>query len=117
MLVVANALIPTGVENETCQVHLVIQNEIISEILPAASAPPRSDEIIDALALLVLPGAIDPHVHFNTPGYTHRDDFTHASMNAAAGGVTTVMDMPGTSVPPVTTARNLAEKLKVLEGM
>ena len=117
MPVVANAQIPTGVENETRQVHLVIEGESIAKILPASSPPPRSDETIDASELLVLPGAIDPHVHFNTPGYTHREDFTHASMNAAAGGVTTVIDMPGTSVPPVTKAANLEKKLAAIEGM
>lgn len=117
MPVVAHAQIPTGVENETQRVHLVIEKESINKILPASSPVPSSNETIDASGLLVIPGAIDPHVHFNTPGYTHREDFTHASMNAAAGGVTTVIDMPGTSVPPVTTAGNLKKKLAAIEGM
>lgn len=71
-------------------------------------------EVLDAGGLLVLPGGIDPHVHFDDPGYTHREDFTHGSMAAAAGGVTTVVDMPCTSVPPVTTLANLETKLAAI---
>jgi allantoinase len=55
--------------------------------------------IIDARGLLVLPGAIDPHVHFFDPGYTHKEDFFHGSSASASGGVTTVIDMPDTSDP------------------
>jgi hypothetical protein len=50
---------------------------------------------------LVLPGAIDGHVHFNDPGYTDREDFASGTAAAAAGGVTCVADMPCTSMPPV----------------
>jgi hypothetical protein len=64
----------------------------------------------------VFPGAIDPHVHFDEPGFTHREDFLHGTMAAARGGVTTVIDMPCTSLPPVTTAANLREKLAAMGG-
>jgi len=66
--------------------------------------------------LLAMPGAIDPHVHFNTPGFEDRDDFEHASTAAACGGVTTVIDMPCTSIPPVTSIKNLNEKLEAIRG-
>jgi allantoinase len=72
-------------------------------------------EIIDAHGLLVLPGAIDPHVHMNDPGYTEREDFRTGTCAAACGGVTTVIDMPCTSVPPVTNAANLWRKLAAIE--
>jgi allantoinase len=62
----------------------------------------------------VLPGAIDPHVHFDDPGYTDREDFVHGTSAAASGGVTTIIDMPCTSVPPVTSMANLREKLSVV---
>jgi allantoinase len=65
---------------------------------------------------LLMPGAIDSHVHFNTPGFEDREDFEHGSLAAASGGVTTVIDMPCTSIPPVTNARNLYSKLKSLTG-
>lgn len=66
--------------------------------------------------LLTIPGAIDPHVHFNTPGFEDRDDFEHGSTAAAFGGVTTIIDMPCTSIPPVTSVDNLNKKLEALKG-
>ena len=65
-----------------------------------------SDVVIDAKGLITLPGGIDAHVHFDTPGFTEREDFYHGSMSAAAGGITTVIDMPCTSLPPVTNGEN-----------
>ena len=55
---------------------------------------------------VVIPGGIDSHVHFDTPGFEDRDDFEHGSTAAAFGGVTTVIDMPCTSLPPVTNKNN-----------
>ena len=72
------------------------------------------DEIIDAAGMIVLPGGIDPHVHFDDPGFTDREDFAHGTAAAASGGVTTIIDMPCTSIPPVTTMANLEEKLAVV---
>ncbi len=83
--------------------------EIAASIVPAAG-----EDVIDASGLEVFPGAIDPHVHFDEPGFTHREDFLHGTMAAARGGVTTVIDMPCTSLPPVTTAANLREKLAAM---
>ncbi len=112
--VIGNATISTGSGDETRRVHLAIDDGRIAEILDADGPAPQADECIDADGLLVLPGAIDSHVHFDTPGYTEREDFTSASMNAAAGGVTTVIDMPDTCVPPVTTLANFERKLSAL---
>lgn len=117
MIVIANATISTGNENETRQVHIVVEGEAIRDVLAATSKVPKASETIDATGLLVLPGAIDPHVHFDTPGYTEREDFTHGSMSAAAGGITCVIDMPDTSVPPVTDRASLIGKLKVVGEM
>ncbi len=69
-------------------------------------------EILDAGGLLVFPGAIDPHVHFFDPGYTHKEDFFHGTAASASGGVTTVIDMPDTSVPPAVDAASVREKLE-----
>ena len=74
---------------------VVIENEKIAEILVGeenATAP--CDEIIDATGCYLLPGAIDEHVHFRDPGLTHKADITTESRAAAAGGVTSIMDMP-----------------------
>jgi dihydroorotase-like cyclic amidohydrolase len=61
-----------------------------------------ADELIDAGGLVVLPGAIDPHAHFEDPGHTEREDFTTGTSSAVAGGITTVIEHPLT-YPPVTT--------------
>ena len=71
--------------------------------------------VIDGKFNLLIPGGIDSHVHFNTPGFEEREDFQHASTAAAFGGVTTVIDMPCTSLPPVTSVNNLEEKLNALK--
>ncbi|MBO4204436.1 allantoinase AllB [Micromonospora echinofusca] len=58
----------------------------------------------------LLPGMVDTHVHVNEPGRTHWEGFASATRAAAAGGVTTVVDMPLNSVPPTTDAAALAAK-------
>ena len=67
------------------------------------------DELIDATGLVVMPGAIDTHAHFEDPGHTEREDFTTGTMSAAAGGFTTIIEHPLT-YPPVTTAALYREK-------
>jgi len=84
--------------------------EIQNGRITALGSQLSGDEEIDASGCLVMPGGIDPHVHFDDPGYTEREDFFHGSAASAAGGITTVIDMPCTSVPPVTNQRNLREK-------
>ncbi|MCD6595216.1 dihydroorotase [bacterium] len=76
----------------------------------------RNDEILDAEGYIVLPGAIDPHTHFDDPGYTEREDFYCGTSAAASGGITTIIDMPCTSVPPVTNLDNFREKLAAIEN-
>lgn len=73
-------------------------------------------ELLAAGGMWVFPGGIDAHVHFDDPGYTDREDFTAGSSAAASGGITTVIDMPCTSVPPVTTVANMRAKLAAIEG-
>ncbi|MCK9212612.1 MAG: allantoinase AllB [Ignavibacteriaceae bacterium] len=72
--------------------------------------------ILDCEGLITIPGGVDPHVHFDTPGFTHREDFFHGSMSAAAGGITTVIDMPCTSLPPVTNGKNFDEKFAAIKN-
>ena len=73
--------------------------------------PVQADEELDASGLLVFPGFIDPHVHTRDPGDTHKEDFSHATRAAAAGGVTTVLVMPN-AVPPVTDVATFRQRAK-----
>ncbi|HVL87173.1 MAG TPA: dihydroorotase [Candidatus Thermoplasmatota archaeon] len=61
---------------------------------------------------MILPGAIDAHVHFRDPGATRKEDFASGTRAAAQGGVTTVLDMPNTD-PPVVTRHAFARKLAI----
>lgn len=117
MILIKDATISTGKGNDTRDVHIFVDGELISDIIDAASPIPEGANVIDASGLLVLPGAIDPHVHFDTPGYTEREDFEYGTKAAAAAGVTCVIDMPDTSVPPVTDLASLKSKLSVIENM
>jgi allantoinase len=70
---------------------------------------------VDAKGRLVLPGMIDMHVHFRDPGFTEREDFESGTRSAAAGGVTTVVDMPNTT-PSVVSAEAIREKVGIAQG-
>ena len=72
----------------------------------------RAEESIDARGMLVLPGAIDVHVHFRDPGPNYKEDWASGSASAAAGGVTTVIDHPNT-VPRTMDAGSFEEKLDI----
>lgn len=76
----------------------------------------KLSENIDENFLLLIPGGVDPHVHFDTPGFEFRDDFERASSAAAWGGTTTIIDMPCTSFPPVTSFKNFQTKLRTVKN-
>ncbi|MGI0080427.1 MAG: amidohydrolase family protein, partial [Nitrososphaerales archaeon] len=78
------------------------------------SSRSESSRTIDAQAKLILPGLIDPHVHFRDPGLTQKEDFLSGSKGAAAGGVTTVFDMP-TTQPVVTSVSRFNEKIEIVK--
>ena len=73
----------------------------------------RSDcEVIDLdHTLVVMPGLVDTHVHINSPGRTEWEGFQNATLAGAAGGVTTLVDMPLNSIPPTTTLDGFKTKL------
>jgi len=86
---------------------LLIRNGRIDRIAPSISQ--GADIEINAEGKALLPGMIDCHVHFREPGLTHKADMASESAAAAAGGVTSVMEMPNTSPPAITNER-LEEK-------
>lgn len=93
---------------------IVIEGEKIAEIvLPDGQPTIPCDEIIDATGCYLLPGVIDEHVHFRDPGLTQKADIRTESHAAAAGGVTSIMDMPNTN-PQTTSPETLTEKFALL---
>ena len=117
-----NLQLPAG-GDETAAAEILVEDGKIRDVHrvppPAPGAAPetvapRDVEIIDLDGALMLPGVIDGHVHFDDPGFTHRENFASGTRAAAAGGVTCVVDMPCTTLPPVTSAANLENKLAVV---
>ncbi len=99
-------------EGQVFEGSLVIADEVIAEVLKAGELPSVAcEETIDAQGCYLLPGVIDDHVHFRDPGLTHKADMYTESMAAAAGGVTSYMDMPNTN-PQTTTLEALEDKFK-----
>lgn len=75
----------------------------------------EADRVIDGNGKFLIPGVIDPHVHFRDPGGTEKEDFETGSLAAAFGGVTTVLDMPNTN-PPTVSQKALDEKRALIKG-
>lgn len=94
---------------------VVIDGEYIIDVLgQPLTETEHFDNVVDATGLYLLPGVIDDHVHFREPGLTHKADIATESRTAAAGGVTSYMDMPNT-VPQTTTPDLLEEKFRLGE--
>lgn len=85
----------------------------VTDSLPAIPKEWRK-VIVDVSPLVVMPGLIDPHVHINEPGREHWEGFYHASKAAAAGGTTTILDMPINNIPSTISADTLALKVQAL---
>jgi allantoinase len=71
---------------------------------------------VQSTEYVILPGIVDSHVHINEPGRTEWEGFESATRAAAAGGITTVVDMPLNSIPATTTESALALKTEALDG-
>ena len=78
---------------------------------------PDEATLIDVDDLVVMPGIVDSHVHVNEPGRTEWEGYETATKAAAAGGVTTIVDMPLNSIPATTTTAAFDEKLSAAAGM
>lgn len=94
------------------RVDIYIQDGKIARIEPIGTSYP-ADETIECYGYLALPGLIDSHVHFRTPGGEAKEDWPHGSQAAILGGVTTVGDMPNNS-PSITTQERLASKFALI---
>ena len=91
---------------------VVIEDDRIQQVLKGDDSSQRYDTEIDATDLYLFPGVIDDHVHFREPGLTHKANIASESRTAAAGGVTSYMEMPNTQ-PPTTTLERLEEKFHI----
>ena len=111
-ILIQNAILVN--EGRKVAASVVIEGEKIAEILVDGQLPADScEEVIDAAGCYLLPGVIDEHVHFRDPGLIHKADITTESHAAAAGGITSIMDMPNTN-PQTTTLEALDEKFDLL---
>jgi len=126
---IINAILSRGERAYLCEIKY---NSYISDVIEKEEVPGTPTELaayirskrkikrcsthcIDANYCIVLPGAIDPHVHYDDPGFEWREDFYTGTLAAAFGGVTTVADMPCTSIPPIINAENLQNKLQIIK--
>lgn len=113
---IADLLITGGtVVNETGRfaADVAVKDGVIAFLGHPALAP-RAARVVDARGRFVLPGAIDVHTHIREPGMTQKENWTTGTRAAAAGGVTTVFDMPNTD-PPTWSLEALAEKQAAAE--
>jgi allantoinase len=100
------AVLPTGQR----KVDIAVADGVISAI---GTHVGDAEDTIDAGELIVFPGVVDPHVHFNEPGREHWEGWEAGTRGAARGGVTTVLEMPLNAHPPTTTAAAFDAKLVV----
>ena len=105
--VIENATIVN--EEQSFKGSLLIEDDRIADIAPGREIHAEGAVRVDAEGMLLMPGVIDDHVHFREPGLTRKATMHTESMAAAAGGVTSVLDMPNV-VPQTVTNELLGER-------
>lgn len=112
-LVVRSRRVVTGGEVRPAAVHIrkgwIAALSVYDDVSVGA-------EVYDAADAVVMPGLVDTHVHINEPGRTEWEGFATATRAAAAGGVTTLVEMPLNSIPATTTVAAFREKLAAADG-
>jgi allantoinase len=106
-----NILTPDGIKKAV----VLVKNGAIADIVPDLDVDMNTNAI-NIYDHVLMPGIIDPHVHINEPGRTAWEGFGTATRSAAAGGITTLVDMPLNSSPVTTTAAAFDEKIKAANG-
>jgi dihydroorotase len=99
-------------EGRNFDADVLVRSGIIERVAEEGIGSASGAKEFDAGGKLLVPGVIDDQVHFREPGLTHKDDIAHASAAAAAGGVTSFMEMPNT-VPNTLTQELLAQKYEL----
>jgi dihydropyrimidinase/allantoinase len=114
-LIVRNALIPAMKGNDTILTNILVKEGKIAGFLVNSDGL-EADNIIEAQGNLTIPGCIDSHTHFMDPGFTHRETFQTGTSQAAADGITTIIDMPCCSFPrSVRCVSSLNDKLAAIK--
>ena len=99
-------------DKQECEATIVIENGRIAKIMSFDEEP--SCKTTDVGEKVIMPGIVDTHVHINEPGRTEWEGFDTATQAAAAGGITTVVDMPLNCTPVTTSVDALHQKLDSL---
>ena len=109
-LIVQNAMMV--LPNRIVEGDLRVSGGSIKTIAVSGGLVPETDElVIDGTGLHLLPGGIDPHVHFRDPGNPEKEDLESGSRAAAAGGITAFLDMPNT-IPSATKLSVIQDKIR-----
>ena len=93
---------------------VLLEDGVIRDIFTEGVPNVACEETIDARGMWLMPGVIDDHVHMRDPGLTHKADMESETRAAAAGGVTSVMDMPNVQPQTTTLARWEEDDYRVL---
>jgi allantoinase len=112
-LIVRGTRVITAEGERAAAIH--IRNGVIVGIAPFQEIQPNCD-IYEAGDLVVMPGLVDTHVHINEPGRPQWEGFASATRAAAAGGVTTLIEMPLNSIPATTSVPAFQEKIDATDG-
>jgi dihydroorotase len=113
-ILIRNALIIN--EESTTAADLLVTGDRIAGIFSQGKAPYHKEAtVIDGSGMWLMPGIIDDHVHFREPGLTHKGDISSESAAAAAGGVTSFMEMPNT-IPQTVTIEEWEKKNELAAG-
>ncbi|MFZ0909468.1 MAG: allantoinase AllB [Candidatus Acidiferrales bacterium] len=115
LIIRGNRVVTGDASGEPAPAAIHIQHGVIAAVTKFNDVPGDSP-IHEAGDLIVMPGIVDTHVHINEPGRTGWEGFTTATRAAAAGGVTTLIEMPLNSIPATTTASAFREKLASAAG-
>jgi allantoinase len=97
-------------EEHVRRADVLVQDGRVAAVVEPGQAVAEADTTLDATGLHVLPGVVDAHVHFNEPGRTEWEGYQTGGAAAAAGGVTTVLDMPLNCDPPTLDGPSLRVK-------
>jgi allantoinase len=115
LIVRGNRVVTSDSNGEPAPAAIHIHHGVITAIAKFSELSANCP-IYEASDLIVMPGIVDTHVHINEPGRTEWEGFTTATRAAAAGGVTTLIEMPLNSIPATTNTSAFREKLASAAG-